>query len=168
MTERRFDFFANTERSIPLAAVPEGMPSGCRTDLAGPNETDSTSIADEPISEGNNQGGEWHIELESGELLPVGQGLVLGREPTVRRHHDSPAMAVALDDESGRLSRNHLAILSNPSRLVAVDLGSSNGTHLGRRSQIELIPPNKAVELIHGDQLHIGTRLITVWGNPKT
>ena len=86
---------------------------------------------------------------------------MLGREPAPIDPDDGTT-AVALADESERLSRNHVAIIASSDGLVAIDQASTNGTQLLRGDTTETVPANTPVALLAGDQLKIGGATVTV------
>ena len=148
-----FDFFADVERSISGAEVAAGAASPCNLEGRAPHLPDHKHGAHQPLV----------LLLDSGEQIEFDHAAVLGRQPSPQAAPElADAQVVALTDKDGLISRNHLLIRSQKSGLVAVDLGSTNGTILRRDRRSATLPPNKPVNIVAGDQLVIGTRSVFV------
>ena len=149
-----FDFFAEVERSISGAEVAAGASSPCNLEGRASQTPDREhpAASQAPV-----------LLLDTGEQIGLSQTVVLGRQPSPHAVSKiDEAHVVALADKDGLISRNHLLIRSQLEGLVAVDLGSTNGTILRRDSRSAPLPPNKPVNIRAGDQLVIGTRVVSV------
>lgn len=147
---RRFDFFGDHVRTISGARVEPGEVSPCADA--------HTALAPDCLSGGV------VVVVDTGESLPVEDGLVFGRQPAVRGDDAGARKAVALTDPDGLVSREHVAVLPGQSGLMAIDLGSTNGTILARGDQTADLPPNKPVNIRPGDRLLVGSRVISIEG----
>ncbi len=159
--EHRFDFFADRERSIGAAEVEPGQPSPCHTDGSAdvvapvPNATHEEAERQPAIGPDS-----FSIRLDTGEVRPLGIGLVFGRAPGGAGTGD--AEPVVLEDDEGLISRNHVVIVPQEAGPVALDLGSTNGTTLLRDGQTAALPPRQPVNLRSGDHLIVGGRTLSL------
>ena len=150
---REFDFFADCDRTIASAEVLPGAESPCLTNSS--KRSNSSALA--PVGDARAR-----VILDDGASIDVGVGVLVGRKPTPTEDFDTGTEMVALSDDQGLISRNHLAIYPGPAGLVARDLGSTNGTTLRRGERSAEMPPNKAVNVRAGDQLELGSRIIEI------
>ena len=106
------------------------------------------------------------LVIDDGATLAIDRDVLIGREP----HGESEVLAgaaepLALTDANNSVSRRHARIVLDEWRVLASDLGSSNGTWLNRGpdplSWIE-IGSDEQVELHAGDRLRVGSRLVQV------
>lgn len=88
-----------------------------------------------------------HLRLPSGELIPLADGLKLGR---------SPDCAVSVDDPS--VSREHAVVRGRPGRWFVEDLGSRNGTRVNASRLVF----GQAYPLRHDDRVLLGTVHVVV------
>ncbi len=91
----------------------------------------------------------------SGDVVPVGQGLVLGRWPYSHRSYDETLEPVILADPS--VSRLHAEIRVESSAVVLIDRDSHNGTwRIGADGESDKLEPGVPVELSAGDRVRTG------------
>lgn len=88
-----------------------------------------------------------HLRLPSGELIPLADGLKLGR---------SPDCAVSIDDPS--VSREHAVVRGRPGRWFVEDLGSRNGTRVNASRLVF----GQVYPLRHDDRVLLGTVHVVV------
>lgn len=88
-----------------------------------------------------------HLRLPSGELIPLADGLKLGR---------SPDCAVSVDDPS--VSREHAVVRGRPGRWFIEDIGSRNGTRVNGSRLVF----GQAYPLRHDDRVLLGTVHVVV------
>lgn len=100
--------------------------------------------------------------LPSGERVPLGRGVVLGRRPRSRRVEDGRVpRLVTVESPSEDISRSHLELRVDDWNLVAVDLSSTNGTLLLREgSAPQRLRPEAATILQLGDRLDLGDGVV--------
>jgi uncharacterized RDD family membrane protein YckC len=98
------------------------------------------------------------LVLDSGDELSVpAAGAVLGRAPSVAGP-DAGAIPLAVSDSTMSVSKTHVALRWHDGSLVAVDLGSTNGSGVIRDGvETELVPGHPAA-LCAGDTLRFGDR----------
>lgn len=150
MTSSDFDFFADHDRSIAAAEVQPGGESRCKIG------DDSSSVVEEADSTTHHK-----ISIDSGEIVGIRSGLIIGRRPAAQTAISDPDVLV-LEDQEGLISRNHLLIYRGDSGLIARDLGSTNGTVLRRGDQSADLPANRPVNVRSGDRLALGSRTVTI------
>lgn len=94
----------------------------------------------------------------SGERVPLGRGVVVGRRPrTSRAEHDRLPRLVAVESPNEDVSRSHLEVRCDEWTIVAVDLDSTNGTVLlqpGRPPQ--RLRAGQPTIIAIGDRLDLG------------
>lgn len=102
------------------------------------------------------------VVLPSGERVPLGRGVVLGRRPRSRRVEDGRVpRLVTVESPSEDISRSHLELRVDDWNLVAVDLSSTNGTLLLREgSAPQRLRPEAATILQLGDRLDLGDGVV--------
>src|SRR5690606_827427 len=100
--------------------------------------------------------------LPSGERVPLGRGVVLGRRPRSRRVEDGRVpRLVTVESPSEDISRSHLELRVDDWNLVAVDPSSTNGTLLLREgSAPQRLRPEAATILQLGDRLDLGDGVV--------
>lgn len=100
--------------------------------------------------------------LPSGERIPLGRGVVLGRRPRSRRVEDGRVpRLVTVDSPSEDISRSHLELRVDDWNLVAVDLSSTNGTLLLREGAApQRLRPEAPTILQLGDRLDLGDDVV--------
>lgn len=155
-----FDFFGDQQRTIAGAEVLAGEPSACFVE-AGRDQraSDKDSLS---AHEHASQSSSSAVVLDSGERIVVQDGLIFGRQPT--KKPGTNTQAVQLDDTEGLISREHLAVLPRNGELVAIDLGSTNGSTLVRDDRSAELPAHKPVNIQAGDRLILGVRNLTIAG----
>ena len=135
----RFDFFEDIDRSIQAAQVAPGALSRCET-------TNSTAAT---APESRFAGKSYVLTLDGGQEIHVTDAVIIGRQPSTEADAvpaGAEAEAVMMSDPKGLISRNHLLVKRHGEGLVAIDLGSTNGTILGRDERSAPLPP---LSLIH-------------------
>lgn len=100
--------------------------------------------------------------LPSGERIPLGRGVVLGRRPRSRRAEDGRVpRLVTVESPSEDISRSHVELRVEDWNLVAEDLSSTNGTLLLREgSAPQRLRPESATLLQLGDRLDLGDGVV--------
>ncbi|WP_404311983.1 FHA domain-containing protein [Agrococcus terreus] len=100
--------------------------------------------------------------LPSGERIPLGRGVVLGRRPRSRRVEDGRVpRLVTVDSPSEDISRSHLELRVDDWNLVAVDLSSTNGTLLLRDGAApQRLRPEAPTIVQLGDRLDLGDDVV--------
>ncbi|WP_347754552.1 FHA domain-containing protein [Agrococcus sp. ProA11] len=107
--------------------------------------------------------------LPSGERVPLGRGVVIGRRPRSRRVESGRVPRLAtVDSPSEDVSRSHVELRVEDWNLVAIDLSSTNGTLLLREGAApQRLRPEAATILQLGDRLDLGdAQIITVEAAP--
>jgi hypothetical protein len=100
------------------------------------------------------------VELDSGQRLPLGAALVLGRRPTAPA--DAPAEVYQWTDLTRTLSKSHARLEWDGSIVWVTDLGSTNGTSLRTTSGSQPLLPFQRTPLPADVVLALGDRVITV------
>ncbi|MCR8672003.1 FHA domain-containing protein, partial [Agrococcus sp. HG114] len=100
--------------------------------------------------------------LATGERIPLGRGVVIGRRPRSRRVEDGRVpRLVTVESPSEDISRSHLELRVDDWNLVAVDLSSTNGTLLLREGAApQRLRPEAATILQLGDRLDLGDGVV--------
>ena len=100
--------------------------------------------------------------LPSGERLPLGRGVVIGRRPRSRRVEDGRVPRLVTVESPGEdISRSHLELRVDDWNLVAVDLSSTNGTLLLRDGAApQRLRPEASTILQLGDRLDLGDGVV--------
>ncbi|MEE6272559.1 FHA domain-containing protein [Georgenia sp. MJ206] len=103
------------------------------------------------------------VRLDDGRVLGAGTTL-LGRAP--RAHGDERVDALlAVDDQA--VSKTHLTIEIDGRGIRVTDRGSTNGTRLARAGEQSPCEPWRAVTVGDGDQVLVGSTVITVGDLPE-
>lgn len=94
------------------------------------------------------------LRLSNGEVYLLDRDAVFGRKPEIPAGRPGPRPnAIALTDDQD-VSRNHVEIRLDGWRVLALDLGSMNGTQLvGPNLAPRLLPPGTAQEIVPGSVL---------------
>ncbi|MBR7828545.1 FHA domain-containing protein [Actinospica sp. MGRD01-02] len=94
------------------------------------------------------------LRLSNGEIYLLDRDAVFGRKPEIPAGRPGPRPnAIALTDDRD-VSRNHVEIRLDGWRVLALDLGSMNGTQLaGPNLAPRLLPPGTAQEIVPGSVL---------------
>lgn len=102
--------------------------------------------------------------LPSGDRVPLGRGVIIGRRPRSRRVEDGRVpRLVTVESPSEDISRSHLELRVEDWNLVAVDLSSTNGTLLLREgSAPQRLRPEASTILQLGDRLDLGDGVVVV------
>jgi uncharacterized RDD family membrane protein YckC len=102
------------------------------------------------------------FRLDTGELVPVTRGGVLGRDP-VPPADDPSALLIAVTDDTLSVAPAHLAFGAGAEGFWVRDLGSPGGTAIVRSDGAQLeLDPDEQITLEVGDRIRIGTRSIAV------
>lgn len=107
--------------------------------------------------------------LTSGERVPLGRGVVIGRRPRSRRVEDGRVpRLVTVDSPSEDISRSHVELRVEDWNLVAIDLSSTNGTLLLREgASPQRLRPEASTILQLGDRLDLGdAQVVTIEAAP--
>lgn len=107
------------------------------------------------------------VVLSTGVEVSLDQDLVIGRRPHVTRVSGaSVPRLVTVPSPNQDISRNHLELKREASDVVALDLGTTNGTRLIRTGRApERLRANSPVVLVSGDVLDLGDGIsLTVEG----
>lgn len=102
------------------------------------------------------------LVLASGERIPLGRGVVLGRRPRSGRVEDGRVpRLVAVESPNEDISRSHLEVRFDDWTLVATDLDSTNGTILLREGADPVrMRPGVATIVALGDRLDLGDGVV--------
>jgi pSer/pThr/pTyr-binding forkhead associated (FHA) protein len=94
------------------------------------------------------------LRLSNGEIYLLDRDAVFGRKPEIPAGRPGPRPnAIVLTDDRD-VSRNHIEIRLDGWRVLALDLGSMNGTQLaGPNLAPRLLPPGTAQEIAPGSVL---------------
>ncbi|BDD84089.1 hypothetical protein TPB0596_38520 [Tsukamurella pulmonis] len=114
------------------------------------------------------------LVADDGTAFVVEGDLVLGRDPAAfvaqragRSVDGAGRLApVVLPDRTGALSRAHLEIRIDGWQVLAIDVGSANGTWVrppGAAQPLRL-PPGQPVPLAVGSDIHLGGRILQLQG----
>ena len=100
--------------------------------------------------------------LPSGERIPLGRGVIVGRRPRTRRVEDGRVPRLVTVDSPGEdISRSHVELRVEDWNLVAVDLSSTNGTLLLREgAPPQRLRPEASTILQLGDRLDLGEAVV--------
>lgn len=100
--------------------------------------------------------------LPSGERVPLGRGVVLGRRPRSRRAEAGRVPRLVTVESPGEdISRSHLELRVDDWNLVAIDLSSTNGTLLLRDGAApQRLRPEAPTILQLGDRLDLGEGVV--------
>ena len=107
--------------------------------------------------------------LTSGERIPLGRGVVIGRRPRSRRVEDGRVpRLVTVDSPNEDISRSHVELRVEDWNLVAIDLSSTNGTLLLREGAApQRLRPEASTILQLGDRLDLGdAQVVTIESAP--
>lgn len=103
--------------------------------------------------------------LTSGERVPLGRGVIIGRRPRSRRVEDGRVPRLVTVESPGEdISRSHLELRVEDWNLVAIDLSSTNGTLLLREgAPPQRLRPEASTILQLGDRLDLGdAQVVTI------
>lgn len=100
--------------------------------------------------------------LPSGERIPLGRGVVVGRRPRSRRVEDGRVPRLVTVESPGEdVSRSHLELRIEDWNIVAIDLSSTNGTMLLRDgSAPQRLRPEASTIMQLGDRLDLGDGVV--------
>lgn len=100
--------------------------------------------------------------LPTGERIPLGRGVVLGRRPRSRRAEDGRVPRLVTVESPGEdISRSHLELRVEDWNLVGIDLSSTNGTLLLREGAApQRLRPEASTILQLGDRLDMGDGVV--------
>ncbi|ADG80118.1 Forkhead-associated protein OS=Tsukamurella paurometabola (strain ATCC 8368 / DSM / CCUG 35730/ CIP 100753 / JCM 10117 / KCTC 9821 / NBRC 16120 / NCIMB 702349 / NCTC 13040) OX=521096 GN=Tpau_3539 PE=4 SV=1 [Tsukamurella paurometabola] len=112
------------------------------------------------------------LVADDGAAYVVEADMVIGRDPSAYvaqrggRSFDGAGRlaSVVLQDRTGALSRAHVEIRIDGWQLLAVDVGSANGTWMRPPAAAAplRLPPGQPVPLTPGTELHLGGRILQV------
>lgn len=98
------------------------------------------------------------LTLDDGEVIEIrGSGILLGRDPAPSPG-DPRLVPVAIADPSMSVSKTHLAVIRAGAGLVAVDLGSTNGSAIVRAGVEHSLTARQQVALRDDDTIRLGDR----------
>ncbi|KXO98731.1 FHA domain-containing protein [Tsukamurella pseudospumae] len=110
------------------------------------------------------------LVADDGTAFVVDDDMVLGRDPAAYvaqragRSFDGAGrlLPIVLQDRTGALSRAHLEIRIDGWQLLAVDVGSANGTWVRPPASPQplRLPPGQPVPLTVGSDIHLGGRIL--------
>lgn len=101
------------------------------------------------------------ISLDTGETFELEGSALLGRNP--RPGSDENIVhALPIADPSQSISKTHLLLEVNGSKVFVVDRHSTNGSSLERSGQVVTLPPGHRVELFSGDIVRFGDRSLQI------
>ncbi|MET9329413.1 FHA domain-containing protein [Tsukamurella sp. NPDC003166] len=110
------------------------------------------------------------LVADDGTAFVVDGDMVLGRDPAAYvaqragRSFDGAGrlLPIVLQDRTGALSRAHLEIRIDGWQLLAVDVGSANGTWVRPPASPQplRLPPGQPVPLTVGSDIHLGGRIL--------
>jgi len=102
------------------------------------------------------------LVIDTGETVTLGtEGAVIGRSPRTAGE-DAAAAPIAVPDTTMSVSKTHVALRWRDGSLVAVDLGSTNGSAVLRGGAESELTPGVAMPLRSGDTLRFGDRHATI------
>ena len=102
------------------------------------------------------------LVIDTGETVTVGtEGAVIGRSPRTAGE-DAAAAPIAVPDTTMSVSKTHVALRWQDGSLVAVDLGSTNGSAVLRGGAESELTPGVGMPLRSGDTLRFGDRHATI------
>lgn len=95
------------------------------------------------------------LTLSSGERIDLVEPLIFGRNPRADRVQGT-AVPRLIPLPHGHISSTHLAIRFEQWTILALDLGSTNGTYLRRHGQVAVRLGDRPEPLVEGDVLDLG------------
>ena len=98
------------------------------------------------------------VDISTGETITLNRSAIIGRRPRASRvsGNDVPQL-VTVPSPQQDISRSHLELQLEGWHIVALDLGTTNGTTLHREGMEPLrLRPSEGVVLRRGDQLDLG------------
>ena len=115
-------------------------------------------IPDVP-ADGADQG--YLLELDSGERVPVGELVLIGRDPA-RGEDEQHARLVPVDDPDRSVSKTHLSVSASPGGVWVTDRHSTNGVEVIEDGVARRLPPGTGVLVPRGAQVRFGDRRLYV------
>jgi len=134
----------------------------CTAGHPNPQERSRCFVCDEPV-EGQARSTErpqlgW-LKVPHVEPIPLFESIIIGRHPSVEALSlPEPPKLLAL--QYRHVSANHLAILLDGWRVLALDLASRNGTCVRRRAKPPVRLPQRPITLLPGDVIDMGHDLL--------
>ncbi len=134
----------------------------CEAGHPNPKERSRCFVCGEPV-EGEPRGTErpqlgW-LKVPHIEPIPLLESMIIGRHPSVDALSlPEPPKLLAL--QYRHVSGNHLAILLDGWRVLALDLASRNGTCVRRRAKPPVRLPQRPITLLPGDVIDLGHDLL--------
>lgn len=98
------------------------------------------------------------VDISTGGSFSLDRGAIIGRRPRVSRVSgtDVPQL-ITVPSPQQDISRSHVELLLEGWHVVALDLGTTNGTWLVRAGEEPLrLPPREGALLHDGDVLDLG------------
>jgi uncharacterized protein YjbI with pentapeptide repeats len=96
--------------------------------------------------------------FDDGSTLPINTGYLIGRRPNPDAVGEGSLQALAVNDESQSVSRNHAILRVDGWELLISDCGSANGTHVEVGDHMERLEPGVTYPLSDGQRVVVGTR----------
>jgi hypothetical protein len=96
--------------------------------------------------------------FDDGNTLPINTGYLIGRRPNPEAIGETSLQALAVNDESQSVSRNHAILRVDGWELLISDCGSANGTHVEVGDHMERLEPGVTYPLSDGQRVVVGTR----------
>lgn len=95
----------------------------------------------------------------TGESVPISGRVVIGRAPAL--HHGEQGQVLKVRSPDREISRNHVALKVRRGTVVALDLGSNNGTRLRRGADAEVeLSTTLWTAVRSGDLLDLGEGIV--------
>ena len=100
------------------------------------------------------------LRLDTGELIPVSEPVLLGRDPDLSGH--TGARPIRIADATRSLSKTHALVRPAPGGIELVDCQSTNGCALIRGGVEHELPGGGAALVALGDTIRLGDRTADV------
>ncbi|AXK45597.1 FHA domain-containing protein [Brachybacterium saurashtrense] len=152
---------AGTEVTLPGLVCPQGHANspesstcrGCGAALQGP----ARSVTRPPLGA---------VRISTGDRFVLDRTAIVGRRPRASRvsAHDMPQL-ITVPSPQQDISRSHLELRLEGWHVVAIDLGTTNGTTLHRHGYDPVrLRPREGVVLRDADQLDLGDGVHLLFG----
>ena len=135
---------ADASPKVPPAPAPAPAPA------PPPAAPASAAPAPQPRSTGLG------LRLDTGELIPVSEPVLLGRDPDLSGH--TGARPIRIADATRSLSKTHALVRPAPGGIELVDCQSTNGCALIRGGVEHELPGGGAALVALGDTIRLGDR----------
>lgn len=160
----------SSESGAGAAAGPMVLSARCSLGHDNPPHAATCATCDQRVAEAPRRAPRpslGTVQLPDGTLVTLDRSVVFGRRPQATRVHkgDLPQL-VTLNGSS--ISRTHVEVRLEDWNVLAVDLGSSNGTYLNRTGQEPVrLTAHDPLPLRSGDVLDLGDDVtLTLGGVP--